>query len=250
MPKTLSQRIAGLVYGVSPRDTETSILVLTPRTDARATQIVVPHFHGRGPDRVDLVNLSSIRVILEALGVAFPTPGAGDAELLEGGTLETTALAENVYRPEGAGHVHVPNDGLSSEYIRVNSFWFPPPGGEGDLALAVISSIGQGRIDRATDDPCALLGHRIEDIVAVPDNGPAPLDVDFYPANLNTLTAQELAGVTWEWNFGDGSPVVETDFPFASHTYTVADTYTVTLTGRSTCAGEIVIEAVDLVTAT
>ena len=52
------------------------------------------------------------------------------------------------------------------------------------------------------------------------------LDCDFDNASED---ADGTIG-SWEWDFGDGTPILEGDFPSPSHRYLTAETYTVTLT--------------------
>jgi PKD repeat protein/outer membrane protein assembly factor BamB len=56
---------------------------------------------------------------------------------------------------------------------------------------------------------------------AVPRDGPASLEVQFTDLSAGNPTA-------WMWDFGDGSPSAFQQHP--AHTYTIPDTYTVTLT--------------------
>lgn len=247
---TLNQRVNALVRSMSPGATAPIIMVINPRDDARAMEIEVPHYLGRVPDKIEIIDMQDLRIILEALGVVFPTPAAGGVNLLHGPALTVTALDLGVFRPEGAPHVHVKKKGLSSQYILLHSFFFNTDDREDDLTIAVVPSLQQGVVDPVANDPCALVANRLTEIVAVPDNGAAPLSVTFYPSDLNLLTDKGLQGLTWTWDFGDGSPTEETSIPIATHTYLVADTYTVTLTGRLDCAGPIEIVAVDIVTAT
>lgn len=51
----------------------------------------------------------------------------------------------------------------------------------------------------------------------------------------NTTTSDDPA--TYEWNFGDGSPIVTTEH--ASHTYTAVGSYTVILTATNTTTNEV-----------
>ncbi|MHB1137550.1 MAG: PKD domain-containing protein [Microthrixaceae bacterium] len=60
---------------------------------------------------------------------------------------------------------------------------------------------------------------------AVPAFGKVPLDVDF--SSAGTVDPDGTI-VSYEWNFGDGSPVETTEDP--SHTYTAVGSYTATLT--------------------
>jgi PKD repeat protein len=59
------------------------------------------------------------------------------------------------------------------------------------------------------------------DFTAEPRSGAAPLTVDFIDLSTGDPT-------TWTWDFGDGSPVSFQQHP--THTYTIPDIYTATLT--------------------
>ncbi len=72
-----------------------------------------------------------------------------------------------------------------------------------------------------------------------PTSGDAPLTVSFTDLSSNNPA-------TWSWNFGDGA---NSSAQNPSHQYTLAGTYTVTLTA-SNCAGVDIATAVDFVTVT
>ncbi|HMS17944.1 MAG TPA: PKD domain-containing protein [Planctomycetota bacterium] len=60
---------------------------------------------------------------------------------------------------------------------------------------------------------------------ASPSNGPAPLSVNF---SDTTFTSDPGGVLTWAWDFGDGSPIDNTQNP--SHVYACPGSYTVSLT--------------------
>ena len=64
----------------------------------------------------------------------------------------------------------------------------------------------------------------IDDISASPSIGPAPLDVNF----TSSATEPDGEEITYEWDFGDGSPTSTEQNP--SHTYAEPGFYTATLT--------------------
>jgi len=65
---------------------------------------------------------------------------------------------------------------------------------------------------------------------ATPLSGPVPLTIDFDGSGSGDPDAGDT--LTWFWDFGDGSPVVPSASPLASHTYTSPGTFTVTLRVR------------------
>jgi glucose/arabinose dehydrogenase/PKD repeat protein len=68
-------------------------------------------------------------------------------------------------------------------------------------------------------------------VSASPSSGDVPLEVSFDGSDSNDPDfGDEVA--SYLWNFGDGSPAVETTTSIADHTYTQAGTYTATLTVR------------------
>ena len=64
----------------------------------------------------------------------------------------------------------------------------------------------------------------IDDISASPSIGPAPLDVNF----TSSATEPDGEQISYEWDFGDGSPTSNEQNP--SHTYAESGFYTATLT--------------------
>ena len=74
-------------------------------------------------------------------------------------------------------------------------------------------------------------------VSASPSYGDVPLEVGFDGSGSNDPDLGD--GVTsYRWNFGDGSPAVETTTPTLSHKYTEAGTYTATLTVRDETGAE------------
>ena len=72
---------------------------------------------------------------------------------------------------------------------------------------------------------------------ASPSSGGIPLEVGFDGSDSNDPDFED-AVTSYLWNFGDGSPAVETTTSTASHTYTEAGTYTATLTVRDESGAE------------
>lgn len=232
---TYDERVTRLIRAISPGYHEVDIVVAGSRID-----IVVPHGHGRVPDEVHIVEMSALRIVLEALGVTFPVPDDADsAELLDGTELDTTPIPDGTFREEGAPFTKVHR--TTSQYLIVRNWWHEPLDGQETAfrTFALIRRTAQGLTREKTDDPCALVANRVDELVAVPANGAIPLTVEFSPADLNLLTDLGMADRTWTWDFGDGSPEDVTMTPFNTHTYLVANVYTVTLTGELPCAGPI-----------
>ena len=74
-------------------------------------------------------------------------------------------------------------------------------------------------------------------VSASPSSGDVPLEVGFDGSDSNDPDfGDEVA--SYLWNFGDGSPTVETTTSTADHTYTQAGTYTATLTVRDKSGAE------------
>lgn len=59
-------------------------------------------------------------------------------------------------------------------------------------------------------------------VTASPTSGPAPLDVEF---DASASTDPDGDALRFEWDFGDGSALVETDAPTVSHTYREVGTF-------------------------
>ena len=73
-------------------------------------------------------------------------------------------------------------------------------------------------------------------VSATPTSGDLPLNVSFDGSASSDPDPGDT--LTYLWNFGDGSPVVETTTPTTNHTYTVANGYTATLTVRDNKGAE------------
>ncbi len=74
-------------------------------------------------------------------------------------------------------------------------------------------------------------------VSASPSSGDVPLEVGFDGSDSNDPDFEDEV-TSYLWNFGDGSPAVETTTSTASHTYTEAGTYTATLTVRDESGAE------------
>ncbi|UCG61522.1 MAG: S8 family serine peptidase [Candidatus Zixiibacteriota bacterium] len=92
-------------------------------------------------------------------------------------------------------------------------------------------------LDALSSGPCT--DPPVANFSGTPTYGLAPLEVSFTDLSSCEPTS-------WEWDFGDGSPVSYEENP--THTYTVADVYTVTLT-VSNAYGEDTEVKVDYITA-
>jgi PKD repeat protein len=68
------------------------------------------------------------------------------------------------------------------------------------------------------------------DVTASPAAGPTPLSVTFDGSTSSDPDAGDT--LTYLWDFGDGSPIVETTTPGTSHTYTTVDTFSAALRVR------------------
>jgi glucose/arabinose dehydrogenase len=75
--------------------------------------------------------------------------------------------------------------------------------------------------------------------VATPTHGALPLDVGFSASGSSDVDGDPL---TYEWNFGDGSPIATTVAPH--HTYTTKGVYTVVLTVRDNHGGTATATAI------
>ncbi len=73
-------------------------------------------------------------------------------------------------------------------------------------------------------------------VTANPTSGDVPLDVRFDASGSSDPDSGDT--LTYIWNFGDGSPAVETTTSAANHTYTEAGTYPATLTVRDKSGAE------------
>jgi PKD repeat protein len=74
-------------------------------------------------------------------------------------------------------------------------------------------------------------------VSASPSSGDVPLQVRFDGSESNDADFED-AVTSYLWNFGDGSPEVETTTSTVDHTYTEAGTYTATLTVRDKSGAE------------
>lgn len=98
--------------------------------------------------------------------------------------------------------------------------------GKGDLITGYsdYGSVGQYTISGSYPESGAVAP--TASFTAVPTSGTAPLHVT---VDGGTSTDPDGSISTWDWNFGNG---VVASGPVASHTYTTAGTYTITLTVR------------------
>lgn len=95
--------------------------------------------------------------------------------------------------------------------------------GYGDFNVRLITTNANGCRDTLTQNNYIRIQRPVIQIAGLPANGCVPYTINPVP-NINTLDAV----TSYQWDFGDGSPLVTTQTP--THTYTVQGTYTVTLT--------------------
>ena len=92
----------------------------------------------------------------------------------------------------------------------------PPPASAPEGAAAPAEQPAAAADDEEFDeDALVLLAEGNE------EDGPVPLTVTF---TVESLIADPMNGPTYEWNFGDGSPVSKEASP--THTYTKPGSYT------------------------
>lgn len=231
-PSDIMGRIARLSNDDSGGLWEFTVCVLVPGWDVQ-----VPHLHGRVPDTVEIFDLTFVRTVAEALGVVFPTPNTGTPGItVDGIDLQGTQLFDpldppsqeqiDAMRPEGAPVTYQLYK--SSANVVVRNMWIPHPlpAGAAYKTIGVLTMIRQGSTGK---DPNAYEGLGITpDFSAQPLTGAAPLDVQFF-SNMNGLQYNEFPA-NFEWDFGDGTPVVTGPFEWApAHQYALAGTYDVTL---------------------
>ncbi len=108
------------------------------------------------------------------------------------------------------------------------------PYGSGQ-ALYYTAYVNSGEIHRITYTGDAN-GTPTAAVTATPTSGDVPLDVSFDGSGSSDPDSGDT--LTYVWDFGDGSPTVETDTPTTNHTYAEAGTYTATLTVRDAGGAE------------
>jgi len=241
MTEPLDKRIKKILKDLYPGLTEIQIVIATYGID-----FDVPHYHGRIPDSCELIDLQALRIVLEALGVVFPSPGPNEAILLDGTVLDSS-IVDPPIRVEGAPATYPIES--SSLYTRVRNVWFPL-----DLTsmktFALVTGIRQGIINPVVGEAADITGNKILDIISLEGvSVPAGTEVHFVPANPNWLTEEGLRGRTWRWTFGSG-PNQVTEYPIAQNLYSVPGTYTVTLTGSTDEQGDISIVKTNYLTVT
>ena len=155
-------------------------------------------------------------------GGAFVPNGTWPADY-QGKYLFADYVCGRIFRldPNGSGGFTRTNfatglGGSSAVHLR-----FGPAGSGQALYYTTYASGGQIRriLHTPTNNPPTAA------IQATPTSGPAPLAVNF---NGGGSTDPEGGVLTYEWTFGDGSPVVTTASPTTSHTY-AAGSYTASL---------------------
>lgn len=107
----------------------------------------------------------------------------------------------------------------------VNMTFGPAPGGQ---ALYYTNYSNGGEVRRI--QPAGGNRAPTARVTATPTSGPLPLDVAFDGGASSDPDAGDV--LTYTWSFGDGTAEVTSSSATAAHTYTVAGTYTATLTVR------------------
>jgi gliding motility-associated-like protein len=95
--------------------------------------------------------------------------------------------------------------------------------GYGNFNVRLITTNANGCRDTLIQNNYIRIQRPVIQIAGLPTNGCVPYTINPVP-NINTLDAV----TSYQWDFGDGSPLVTTQTP--THTYPVQGTYTVTLT--------------------
>ena len=171
--------------------------------------------------RHDLTGCASIT------GGAFVPDGVWPAEY-DGDYLYADYVCGKIFRLEQSGDAYTSSEfvtGLgSSSAVHIR---FGPAGSTQALYYTTYADGGQVRriafTGGANRTPSA-------DLTASPTFGPAPLDVGFDGGGSNDPDPGDT--LTYVWDFGDGSPGVETAVPTISHRYTSAGAYTASLKVR------------------
>ena len=108
---------------------------------------------------------------------------------------------------------------------------FGPYGSGQALYYATYANGGEVRRITYTEAGANRAPHAV--LSVNPEYGDAPLTVSFDGSGSTDPDSGD-APAAYSWDFGDGSPAVETATPTASHTYEQAGTHTATLTVRDT----------------
>lgn len=251
-PKDIMGRIARLTHDDSAGLWEFQVCVLVPGWD-----VFVPHHHGRTPDMVEIFDMTFLRMVAEGLGVTFPSPNAGTAGItvdeLDLGGIQLWGPLDppsqqhvDALRPEGAPVVR--EIGRDASYVKIRNTWIPFPLDQDPppKTIGVLTMIRQGGVQYQPDEHEGL-GITV-DFSALPLAGALPLDVQFL-VDVNGLQQTEFP-TNFEWDFGDGSPVVSGPYEWApAHQYAIAGTYDVRLTVTFANVSTVTVLKVGYITA-
>jgi glucose/arabinose dehydrogenase/PKD repeat protein len=172
-----------------------------------------------------------------------------------------SSITGGAFVPNGLWPARYDNSYLIADYVCGKIFELTPKEGGGFARTEFASDLGKGGPIAMTfgphDSSQALYYttyanggevHRITyvqganraphaAVSASPSSGDVPLEVSFDGSDSNDPDFGD-AVTSYLWNFGDGSPAVETTTSTANHTYTGAGTYTATLTVRDNSGAE------------
>lgn len=247
--RIVQQYVNGLVKTSYPGNWEALIVSVK-----QGTRAFIPHDHGRVPDLQEIVDLSDLYLVLEALGVTFPEI-PGDPGVV-GVTLagkpiygETLVDPSDVIRQLGQPTAFI-EGANGEELILLNRrYVFPIPAKADPYRFAVVSGI------RYTAEPSGTIFEKLGinlDFDAEPENGNVPLDV-LFRTDWDGMVYGDLFPVNFKWEYGDGSDDEGANLLQVTHTYTVPGTYTVRLTltfADGLNIPPVVITKTDYITAT
>jgi glucose/arabinose dehydrogenase/PKD repeat protein len=170
-----------------------------------------------------------------------------------------SAIIGGAFVPNGAWPAEYDNSYLFGDYVCNKIFELKPKSGGGFTQIEFASGLQDSPTDMAFGPYSAGQAlyyitkanggeiHRIAHsgaanrpptatMTANPTSGDVPLDVRFDASGSSDPDSGDT--LTYIWNFGDGSPAVETTTSAANHTYTEAGTYPATLTVRDKSGAE------------
>jgi glucose/arabinose dehydrogenase/PKD repeat protein len=170
-----------------------------------------------------------------------------------------SAIIGGAFVPDGTWPAEYDNSYLFGDYVCNKIFELKPKSGGGFRQIEFASGLQDSPIDMAFGPYSAGQAlyyitstnggeiHRIAQsgaanrpptatMTANPTFGDVPLDVRFDASGSSDPDPGDR--LTYVWNFGDGSPAVETTTSAANHTYTEAGTYPATLTVRDKSGAE------------
>ena len=160
-------------------------------------------------------------------GGAFVPPGEWP-DTYEGDYLFSDYVCGRIFRLERApdGTASATTFASNLSYLSAIDLAFGPHAG--GRSLYYTSYAGGGQVRRIDYDPSGNAAPSAS-FTAAPTYGALPLDVAF---DASASGDPEGDALTYVWDFGDGSPAVETQSPMASHTYTTAGAFDATLRVR------------------